>query len=195
MIKINYKKISENFDFLITHDLSISKLSDNFYYLPPSGYWVENPQCYPKTKICSMITSNKVLCKGHSYRLFWAERLKNKLDLYGRGIKNFEKKEDAISEYMFSVTMENESYPGYWSEKILDCFACGTIPIYYGDPFIGNHFNIEGIITLDELFNPDDLTIELYLSKEDAIIDNFERCLQYDVIEDIIFEKYIKNIL
>ena len=39
------------------------------------------------------------------------------------------------------------------------------------------------------------LTPELYLSKEDAIIDNFNRCLEYDIIEDILWNKYIKNII
>lgn len=194
-IKDNYQKISDEFNFLVTHDLSISCLAENFYYLPPSGYWVKDPQCYPKTRLCSMITSNKILCEGHKYRLKWAEKLKDKLDLYGRGIRDFSNKEDAISEYMFSVTMENESYPGYWSEKILDCFACGTIPIYHGDPSIGDHFNKDGIIILNESFDPSILSSELYLSKEDAIIDNFERCLKYDVIEDIMFEKYVINIL
>lgn len=194
-IKLNHKKISESYEFLITHDKSISCLEDNFYYLPPSGYWVEDPQCYPKTKVCSMITSDKNFCSGHSFRLSSANRLKDKLDLFGRGIRTFEKKEDALSDYMFSVTMENASYEGYWSEKILDCFACGTIPIYYGDPSIGDHFNMDGIIVFNEEFDPSILTDELYLSKEDAIIDNFERCLKYDVIEDIIWEKYIINML
>jgi hypothetical protein len=194
-IKKYHKEISESFEFLITHDNSIVDLENNFYYLPPSGYWIQNPQCYPKDKLCSMISSNKTQCQGHLYRLEWAKKLKNRLDFYGRGIKDFSKKEDAISDYMFSVTMENASYSGYWSEKILDCFACGTIPIYHGDPDIDKHFNMNGIIRLDEAFNPEDLTPELYLSKEDAIIDNFERSLKYNIIEDIMWEKHIKNII
>jgi len=194
-IKLNHKQISNQYEFLITHDTSISCLEDNFYYLPPSGYWVENPECYLKTRICSMITSDKNFCTGHSFRLESANKLKDKLDLFGRGIRTFEKKEDALADYMFSVTMENASYEGYWSEKILDCFACGTIPIYHGDPSIGDYFNIDGIITFNKEFDPSILTEELYLSKEDAIIDNFQRCLKYNVIEDIMWEKYISNIL
>lgn len=194
-IKKHYKKVSEYFEFIITHDNSIVCLAENFYYLPPSGYWIENPECYPKDRLCSMITSNKSQCEGHKYRLQWAEKLQNKLDLFGRGIKDFNTKEDAIANYMFSVTMENASYSGYWSEKILDCFACGTIPIYHGDPDIGDHFNKDGIILLDEFFDPSMLSPELYLAKEDAIIDNFERCLKYNVIEDIMWKKYIKEII
>jgi len=194
-VKKYHKEISKCFEFLISHDRSIVSLEDNFYYLPPSGYWIQNPTCYPKDKLCSMIVSNKTQCQGHLYRLEWAKKLKDKLDLYGRGIRDFLNKEDALQDYMFSVTMENASYDGYWSEKILDCFACGTIPIYYGDTNIGKYFNTDGIIFLEENFDPNNLTPELYLSKEDAIIDNFNRCLEYDVIEDILWNKYIKNII
>jgi hypothetical protein len=194
-IKEQSKEISNAYEFLITHDKSISCLADNFYYLPPSGYWIENPECYPKTRLCSMITSNKTQCEGHLYRLHWADKLKDKVDLFGRGIREFNKKEDALADYMFSVTMENASYDGYWSEKILDCFACGTIPIYHGDPNIGDYFNIDGIIKLDDSFDPNLLTPELYLSKEEAIIDNFNRTLKYNIIEDILWERYIKKMM
>ena len=33
---------------------------------------------------------------------------------------------------MFSVCIENDVYDTYFTEKILDCFATGTIPIYKG---------------------------------------------------------------
>jgi hypothetical protein len=81
---------------------------------------------------------------------------------------------------MFSVTIENDEYETYWSEKILDCFACGTIPVYHGAPDIGDYFNMDGIILLTDDFKVSDLTPELYYSKMDAIKDNFERTLKYD---------------
>ena len=188
----NYKQISESYDFLISHDKDIYSLAPNFYYFPPHGTWVLDPQIYPKTKICSMISSNKRMITGHNYRLEWVEKLKNKVDLYGNGIRPFNKKEDVLADYMFSVTIENTQYETYWTEKILDCFACGTIPIYYGSRDIGNYFNPDGIIILTDDFDPLTLTPELYLSKEDAIIDNFERAIKYDVIEDLIWEKFFK---
>jgi hypothetical protein len=93
---------------------------------------------------------------------------------------------------MFSVTIENSKYETYWTEKILDCFACGTIPIYHGASDIGDYFNMDGIIILNDNFDPNTLTPDLYLSKEDAIIDNYERAIKYDVIEDLIWEKFFK---
>lgn len=140
-----------------------------------------------------MISSNKRMVDGHNYRLNWVDKLRNKVDLYGTGFNPFDKKEDALADYMFSVTIENTQYETYWTEKILDCFACGTIPIYHGAPDLGNYFNMDGIIILDDNFDVKNLTSDLYLSKEDAIIDNYERAMKYDIIEDLIWEKFFKN--
>jgi hypothetical protein len=190
-IKNNWEKISNSYEYLFTHHKEIYDLAPNFIYLPPHGYWIENPEIYPKSKIVSMMSSNKIMCSGHNYRINWVNKLHNKLDLYGRGFKTIEKKETALKDYMFSVTIENDEYETYWSEKILDCFACGTIPVYHGAPDIGDYFNMDGIILLTDDFKVSDLTPELYYSKMDAIKDNFERTLKYDVIEDIIYTNYV----
>lgn len=36
--------------------------------------------------------------------------------------------------YKFNICFENASYPGYLTEKLFDAYACGCIPIYWGDP-------------------------------------------------------------
>ena len=190
-IKNNWRKISDSYEYLFTHQKEIYDLADNFIYLPPHGYWIEEPNIYPKTKLVSMMSSSKNMGAGHGYRLQWVDRLRSQLDLYGRGFNNISRKEEAIQDYMFSVTIENDSYPTYWSEKILDCFACGTIPIYHGSPDLGEHFNMDGVIVLTEDFDVSQLTPELYYNKMDAIKDNLERTLKYDVIEDIIYKNYM----
>jgi hypothetical protein len=191
-VKNNWELISDNYDILITHDKSIYDLSDNFYYLPPHGYWVEEPKIHTKTKLVSMISSNKSFLSGHKHRLSWVNKFKDNVDLYGRGFKEINKKEEGLNDYMFSVTIENDNYPTYWSEKILDCFATGTIPIYYGSPDIGEYFNMDGIITLTDDFNIKELNSEEYNKRIPAIIDNFNRVKNYNIIEDIIYNKWIK---
>ena len=130
---------------------------------------------------------------GHKYRMSLIDKFRGKVDLYGRGFRYVEKKEQALCDYMFSIVIENSSYSSYWSEKILDCFATGTIPIYLGSPDIDKWFNPDGIIFLDDKFDFNILSAELYNKKIDAVIENLERVKQYDVIEDIIFEKYLKE--
>jgi hypothetical protein len=192
-VKKNHKLISENYEILFTHVKEIYDLEENFHYIPPHGFWVEEPKIYEKSKLVSMVSSNKNMTVGHKNRLQWVNKLRGKLDLFGRGFKTFDKKEDVLADYMFSVTIENDSYPTYWSEKILDCFACGTIPIYIGSPDIGDHFNMDGIIMLDDNFDLSTLTPELYNSKMEAIKDNFDRTMKLEVIEDIIYKKYLKK--
>lgn len=48
--------------------------------------------------------------------------------------------------YKFSLTCENSSFQGYTTEKIVDAFAAGCIPIYWGDPNIKSYFNEKSFI-------------------------------------------------
>jgi hypothetical protein len=112
--------------------------------------------------------------------------------LYGRGFNDIETKDVGLKDYMFSVVIENDSYESYWSEKILDAFVTGTVPIYYGSPDIGKFFNTDGIIMLNDEFDINQLTEKDYYDRMDAIVDNFDRALKFNVIEDLIFEKWIQ---
>ena len=75
----------------------------------------------------------------------------------------------------------------------------GTIPIYWGCPSIGDFFDINGILTFDTIEDLDNLlntiTPELYYSKMDSIINNFELSKKYVLSEDWIYEntKIFKN--
>ena len=62
---------------------------------------------------------------------------------------------------MFSVCIENTTHDTYFTEKILDCFATGTLPIYKGTKNITKYFDGNGILFLDEI-NINELTPELY---------------------------------
>ena len=50
----------------------------------------------------------------------------------------------------------------------------------------------QGIISLSPDFNLDSLTEEMYYERMDAVKDNFERVQQYDVLEDWIYETYLR---
>ena len=46
-----------------------------------------------------------------------------------------------FSSYKFSIAMENSNGDGYISEKIVDSFLAGTVPIYYGDYMVDEYIN------------------------------------------------------
>jgi hypothetical protein len=93
---------------------------------------------------------------------------------------------------MYSVCVENDEHDTYFTEKILDTFATGTIPIYKGTRKVVDHFNENGILFLDDI-NLNDLTPELYYSKIDAVKENFEKVLSLNVLENYMYDKYIIN--
>jgi len=58
-----------------------------------------------------------------------------------------ENKSEVLKSYKFSICYENsKEYNGYISEKIFDCFAAGTVPIYYGAPNIQKYIPKECFI-------------------------------------------------
>jgi hypothetical protein len=189
-IKNNLQGYLEAYEMIFTHNQELLALGDKFKWVPAQGFWIKEPGIYDKTKLVSMISSNKNMALGHSVRLAWVEELRTKVDLYGRGFQEIESKEQGLCDYMFSVAIENGQYETYFTEKILDCFATGTIPVYLGAPDIGKHFNSDGIVDISQF---DDISPELYYNKRDAIQDNLERVKDMEVLEDFIYKNYLEK--
>jgi hypothetical protein len=144
-----------------------------------------------------MISSGKSITEGHRFRNQKMKefQLKNyPIDFYGKSFNPFIKKEDVLNKYYFSIVIENGKYSTYYTEKIMDCFATGTIPIYYGAPDINTIFNKDGIIILDDNFDINKLSPEYYWSKMDAIKENYELCLNHKIADDCLFEQIEREI-
>jgi len=157
---------------------------------------------YPKNKNMSMISSNKNMCEGHYFRLKCLNSIINNsknVDIYGIGINPIKGKIEGLKDYRFSITVENCSFKNYFTEKILDCFLTGTIPIYHGCPNIGDFFNLDGFYTFElenELLNIVDSINEFdYNKKIDIINENFKLALNLRHNNDIYFDKYFKQLL
>lgn len=63
---------------------------------------------------------------------------------------------EVISRYKFAICFENMAFPGYVTEKIIDCFSAGVIPIYLGAPDICDFVPKETFIDLRKF---DDLDV------------------------------------
>ena len=53
----------------------------------------------------------------------------------------YEVKQEFQRKHCFSVAYENEAAPGYQTEKIIDAFVSGSIPLYWGNPEVAREFN------------------------------------------------------
>lgn len=183
----NRQLVENTYEIIFTHDQRLLSLGNKFKWVPAQGFWIQEPKIYEKSKMISMISSNKRMCEGHLKRLEWIERIGDQVDLYGRGFNEIVLKEEGLCDYMFSIAIENGQYETYFTEKLLDCFATGTIPVYLGAPDIGKHFNKDGIIDLTEEF---DVSEEIYYSKMDAIQENLEKAKEMEILEDFIYLNY-----
>lgn len=191
LIKENADQLIFTYKYVFTHDESLIKLNpDVFKFIPGNGFWIENPKICDKTKLLSMISSNKQITGGHKKRHLTIQKYINRMDLYGRGFKEIKTKEEGLNDYMFSIAIENDNYDTYFTEKVLDCFATGTIPIYWGTKNICKYFNPDGIIFLDK-FDIDSLNRDMYYQKLEAVKENFERVLELEIPEDYIYKKYL----
>ena len=189
----NYEFVTSIVDGIFSCDKELcAKYPKISYSIINAVPWVQDRKVHEKTKLVSMIASNKRMCEGHARRLQFVDKFRDKLDFYGRGFNEISCKEDGLRDYMFSVGIENAVYDTYFTEKLTDCFACGTIPIFYGCKGVTEYFNEDGIIFLDDNFDLSTLTKDLYYSKIDAIKDNFERSINFPVAEDYLYLNYFK---
>lgn len=62
--------------------------------------------------------------------------------------RNRDAKFQFYGKYLFGSAMENGTYPGYVTEKLLDCYYSNTIPIYWGSPTVARDFNPYSFIDL-----------------------------------------------
>ncbi len=140
-----------------------------------------------KTKLISVITSNKAFTKGHQDRIAFVEKLKayygDKLDVFGSGFNNFDDKWDVLAPYKYHIAIENSSSKYYWTEKISDCYLAGSFPIYYGCTNIKDYFPKEGFVQVD-IHNFDETVKTI-----DRIIANNEFEKQHETL------KYCKNLV
>lgn len=190
-IKINMNEVLETFDIIFTYNDELLNINDKFQFAPAMGTWISSPFITKKTKLVSMVTSNKTITEQQKFRVDFAKNNKNKIDVFGKGFNEIQKKEEGLNDYMFSVCIENSTTDTYFTEKILDCFATGTIPIYKGTKNIRNFFDVGGILFLDEI-NMDDLNEDLYKSKIEHVKNNLEKVKEFLIPEDIIY-KIIKE--
>ena len=170
--------------------------------LLPEKLDINKFKIYNKTKQISFISSNKNICPGHQLRLECVNEVKNlelDVDIFGRGINPISSKLEGLKNYYYSIAMENEQLPFYFTEKIIDCFLSGTIPIYYGCSNIEKYFNPKGIISFNnkkELIDIlNNLDYEFYNNNIEAIKENYNIAQNIWMDNDRMFNKYLNKLI
>lgn len=134
----------------------------------------------------------------HNVRRIVATYVKNNglVDVMGTFCGPHIELKEAFQDYRYNICIENYVDNGYFSEKLTNCFASMTIPIYMGasTDFISKIFDIRGIVFIDKLSKIDDLLNKCneddYYNRRSAMISNYNIVQSYLSIEDYICEKY-----
>ena len=132
-----------------------------------------------KTNFCNFIYSNSKA--KERIRFFNLLNDYKKVDSGGSVLNNIgynvQNKREFIRSYKFTISFENESYPGYLTEKIFEPMLEWSLPIYWGDPLVANEFNSKSFINVRE-----------YNSFEDVV----RRIIQIDNSNEL-YSDYLKE--
>jgi len=97
-------------------------------------FLVSNPKAKERIKFFDLLNSYKHVDSGGLVRNNIGYRVSR------------DNTEDWLSGYKFSIVFENESYPGYTTEKLQNALVTNTIPIYWGNPLIAKDYNPKAFI-------------------------------------------------
>ena len=204
-----------SFDGIFTCENELVDMHDNinFCLIGSNLPWIKEYKIHTKSKLISFIASHKLLTQGHYIRHeLYKSIMRNKtdIDVYGSITGNsfghnpgchldgtrieWHDKSEGMKDYMFSLVIENDQYDTYFTEKITDCFATGTIPVYWGTKNIGDHFDVDGIIQItdnieDAVSTISSLSKDDYIKRMDYVKRNFEIVSSMESADDMIFSK------
>lgn len=92
------------------------------------------------------------------------------------------------TKHKFAITFENTSYPGYSTEKIMDAFLAGSLPLYWGDTKIGNDWNEAAFVNVMKNSNAIDLIKKM--DNDDSL---FKSMYEQPIFSEEQRERHINN--
>ena len=207
------KDLNKDFDLIFTHSQKILDMWDNarpfspfaavWNYLQDENGNLPSNWYETKTKDISIVSSDKIFCNLHKFRRELAKKCKREhlADTYGTfDGGSYARVEEYLNNYKYSIIVENDVDSYWFTEKILNCFATMTIPVYLGATKIGEIFNEDGIIRITEkdFDNIDKIlkhcTKEEYEARIDILKENYEKSKLFCTSKwDRLYEKYLKE--
>lgn len=202
-----HKGLEKEFKYIFTYDEQILNAVENARFYPiAAGIWNQEMKtglAEKKDRDVSILSSDKVMCELHRFRLALAKMCKAErlADTYGRfdGGDYVKSVDETLDRYRFSFIIENDISDYYFSERLTSCLASQTIPIYVGARKISEFFNTDGMILLEK---PDlelakealkQCNRQTYEEKLPAVLENYERVQEYRNMQDYLYEHYLCN--
>jgi hypothetical protein len=147
------------------------------------GDWEAIPR--QKTKFCCFMTAYANRKTRLRTEFFQKLNRRKKVDSAGRALNNVgytvpfthQAKREFLLPYKFHIAFENQSVPGYVTEKLVQAMRAGCIPIYYGCPRVAAEFNPKSFLNYHDF------------PSEEALMD---RIMEIDRNDDL-YMQYLKE--
>ena len=149
-----------------------------------------------KTRVslfCNFIYSNeRAKERIHFFKLL--NKYKH-VDSGGKVLNNIggriDNKLEMVSKSKFTIAFENESHPGYATEKIIEPLIQGSIPIYWGDTTIAQDFNPDCFINVHNYDSFEDVIKEVI--KIDTDVNLWKRYIEAPIFKNNILPQELTN--
>lgn len=209
-LRDRFIKNHSNYDIFLAHDDEILKACPKAKLYVFGSCWI-SPIIYNSIDIArklpriSSLTGWKDTTDGHNFRrhLYFNQKSIDLPITWYRSCVNvwmieeitsnpildvsqFSKK-DLFLDYQYSLVIENNRTPNYFTEKLLDCLMTKTIPIYWGCTNIDTWFDTTGWIIL-ETTDMNELiekckVLPVYSENLETIHKNYESAKKYICLE------------
>lgn len=196
------------FDFILTYsEPLLNHSSKKFKKVLYSGVWIPQAEwgLRQKTRNISMLYGAKRTTRGHQIRHEIAEALGDKygIDYYGAWgtptTYGWETKLQVLRDYKYSIVVETCREDNLFTEILLDCFALGTIPLFWGCPNIGEYFEGLGVLSFRTIQELESLIRELDEHVYDYLLtfarENLRRVGKYRITEEWLCEHVFSEVM
>ena len=112
-----------------------------------------------KERFCAFVVSNP-LCRTRNeffHKLSRYRRVDSGGKLFNNVGGRVADKRAFLAGCRFTIAFENESFPGYTTEKVVEPMLVDSIPIYWGDPLVGRDFDTTSFLSAHDSPSLDDL--------------------------------------
>lgn len=185
------------FTYILTFDEDLLKNVPNALLFEFGTKWIDidNYKFGEKKFEVSFVCGSKMIAPGHLLRQkIWYNQDKISvptnffINQFGgpQNINNNKILGDLktpLFDSMFHICVENNSNNYYFSEKLIDCLLCKSIPIYFGCKNTCDYFNADGIFVFNnwkeciEVCNK--LTEEDYTKRLNIVEENYLKALSW----------------
>jgi len=132
---------------------------------PPKGSprvgfatFVYSNAVFEREEIASRVSAAAQRLAGPGSRVSFGGRRLNHLS---PGVGPVPDKKRLLERHAFDLAFENQRSPGYVTEKILDAYASGCIPVYWGAPDVGLTFRKSTFLDASDFGSPESLAAHM----------------------------------